>query len=63
MDASVDIKDHVIDPPRVGNGWIFRDIADGGSWGQSSQGVVDGFSGVMMMSLLWGVGVRSPRCG
>lgn len=53
----------MITPQRVGNRWIFMDIADGGSWRQTSKGVGDGFSGVMMMSLPWDMGVRAPGRG
>lgn len=53
----------MITPQRVGNRWIFMDIADGGSWRQTSKGVGVGFSGVMLMSLPWGMDVRAPREG
>lgn len=29
-------RDHVTDPVRVGKRWIFRDVANGGSWGHTS---------------------------
>lgn len=53
----------MITPQRVGNRWIFMDIADGGSWRQTSKGVGVGFSGVMIMSLPRGMDVRAPGEG